>query len=56
MGVHQEQFTRNWLKLSQTIPDSYQIYDIINPSYCHIFNLTAILNLSYNHTAIFSIL
>ena len=41
-GVHWEHFTRNsnfW---------NYQIYGIVDPSYCHLFNLTAILNLSCN--------
>ena len=53
-GVHQEQFTRisNCLKLSQTFSNSYQICDIVNPSYCHLFNLSAISNLSYTRTAI----
>ena len=35
LGVHQEQITKNLncLKLLQTFPNSYQIYDIVNPSY-----------------------
>ena len=57
-GVQWEQFTRNLngSKLWQTFFDSYQIYNIINPLYCHLFSLTTILNLSYTCTAIFSIL
>ena len=44
------------MKLLQTFPDPYQTYNIINPSYCHLFNLTGILNLAYSGAAIFSIL
>ena len=46
----------NSLKLSQSFPDPYQIYNIVTQPYCHLFNLTAILNLSDSDTAIFSIL
>ena len=41
MGNTLQEFS-NHLKLSQTLPKSYQIEDIVNPSYCHVFNLTVI--------------
>ena len=42
------------LKLSQTFANSYQIYNIINQTYWHLYKFTAILNLPYTCTAIFS--
>ena len=56
--VLRNQCTRisNRLKLLQTFSDSYKLNDIVNPSFCYLFYLTAILNLSCTHTVIFSIL
>ena len=53
-----EQFVQNsnHLKLLITFPDSYQVYDIINPPYCLLFNRVVSFNLSYTRTTIFSIL
>ena len=44
------------LKLSQIPPEPYQIFNILNPSLGHLFDLIVILNLSYSRKAILSIL